>query len=351
MPTWPIAGFDRGLGQFGAGTGTPSPPSNVQLRTSGASLGFNPDGTAYLFEEEIDSPQIDRGEQFTVKHRFKCDYYTGTQIIASLGRGDYQTDSGGNVFRVLSVGLDVDSATKGNTAILSTVSECVSAVVPPDEFSVDAVEFNPALFRHPIFSKTLNYNLPPTPTSPNPSPAELNGFQIISAIYNSVNSGSLPSQSEFTSLLNPQNITDGSVRANASLLLQKLQKNEETFYLAGVKLNFTQFSFVPWDINPGGYIEDPFATSAIPPFFWSRNGDGSDNVFNTLASQVNPQMYGNDTPGAFIFLRLCDNQVFDRTFFKLTSSWIGGPSGSPTLGANYWDTDIYPVGAFNFGGD
>ena len=82
------SGLDRADGSEVNGVqfpGTATPQGVIFVKTpSGAYdvLDFL-DGTATVFEEYPDSPEIERAEQATITHRFICDEYTGGILIRS----------------------------------------------------------------------------------------------------------------------------------------------------------------------------------------------------------------------------------------------------------------------------
>jgi hypothetical protein len=91
-----------------------------------------------------------------------------------------------------------------------------------------------------------------------------------------------------------------------NMLIEKLTKGQETYYLAGLKYTWTRHFYDPQAINRGGYIEQPGGP---------------------LAGYL---------PYDFDWLRNCDRQqpVGTGGVYKVTYSWVGGPSG-------HWDRDLY----------
>lgn len=324
MASFEPNGYDRATGQ-GSLPGTPT-PIGVILTKNGTG--------AFFFEELPDSPTIERGEQTTIVHTVACDPTTGQIVIEGTQRGQILIDSQGNWSKILSATFQYQ---KGDHCIVSITCEGFGGVsfgggvsafdVPPDEFGVETLEFNPSIYRHPRYDDVLNYN-DTTMTPP------VTGQRIIQWIQSAVNAPNISGQTDNATLLNSTNITDSGVLALALELLGKVRQGEETFYLAGFKVTYSAFFFLPVALNPGGYIEDPVASGALPYYFWSLDGSSSNsdsnNCFLAVAEQVAPQFYQD----GISWLRQSDSIVYQRTFFKRTSIWIGGPAGN-------WDAEIY----------
>lgn len=301
MDNFPPNGFNRADGLNGF-SGTPTPEGSRIVKPSTA-----------IFEEMADSPEIERGEQGTIVHRYKCDYQTAKDIIVGNGRGTMLEDSYGNITKVLSSKLEYQ---KGDYCIVSITAESVSFDLPPDEFDVSDAEFNPPLYQHPRYKELREYE-----------PATgMTGIEIINAIQNAINLPQALAQQENAARL--EEIEDEDVFAQAYELLSKMRKGIDTFYLSGYKVVWSKYYFEPVALNPGGYIEDPVSTGALDDYF-CKDGSG-ENIFTFLAGTVNPNVYGD----GISWLRQADNLSYSRTFFKLTMSWVGGPIGQ-------WDADLY----------
>lgn len=308
--SYPPNGLDRATG-LGGLPGTPTPDSAIVVVPG-----------PYYFEELPESPQIERAEQATIVHRFRCDQATGQNLIVGLSRGFIQTDSGGNQTRILSARYDQERADK---CVITTTAEGLNFDVPPDEYGIEVVEFNPDLSRHPKFLPVTQYN------STDQNNAPVFGPQIISQIKTAASQLQLSVQQDGASQLNDFYITDPTVLELAQLLLQKYLQGEETFYLPGLKVTYSSYYWQPPLLSMGGYLEDPVYSGILPAYFWSY--DQTPTGINTLlylAQLVAPVYYGN----GFSSLRLADSVTYQRTWFKLTSQWIMGPYG-------HWDTDIY----------
>jgi hypothetical protein len=317
--TFPNCGFDRATGTNGF-LGTPTPDASLVVVT--------PDGTspnAFIFEEESGSPDIERAEQGTFQHNWKVDQDTGITLIGAISRGYEQEDSSGNSYRVLSARLVQQP---GNQSRFQTTSESLTFDIPPDEFGVEVVEFNPDLCRHPLFLPVTTYNGTSTGGQP------VTGTMIVSLCKNAATQPQLQVMQDSFGAINSSLITDSTVLTLAIALAQKYQQGEDTFYLAGFKVSYSVYNRFPPLLNPGSYIEDPVDSGVLPAFFWSDNQTVTgNNIFTFLASELAPDYYSN----GFSTLRLSDTVVYQRTWFKQTASWIMAPYG-------HWDTDIYSGG-------
>lgn len=143
-------------------------------------------------------------------------------------------------------------------------------------------------------------------------------------------------------------------------ILTKLWRHEDTPYIPCYQVTHSQYFFAPTYLNPGGYIEDP--RGWIPDYFLNPNTNqtlvprgnvnnpfgnldtdpskfwvGGSSIFDAMAN-INPQCYsvtGQFGGGTNIsWLRKSDEIDYQRTWFKVTHTWIGSPIG-------HWDTDLY----------
>lgn len=309
MSLIPPNGFDRADGIDGnAGTAT---PNGTVIQSP---IGF-------FLEEASFSPEIEFGEQATVVHTFYCDPDTAQIILLSNARGTVLIDNSGNYSRVLSTKLNYN---KGLYCTVVVTAEG-TFIVPPDEFSVEAIEFNPSLYRHPRYIDVLNYKGMST------TGQSVTGAQIINLIQGASNFPQVGAQTDATNSINSSLITNNTVLAEALEELSKIQQGFDTFYLAGFRVTYSTYFYQAFQINPGGYIEDPVESGNLPAYFWSDDGTPSgQNIFSALAATVSPVLYGQ----GLSWLRQSDTQSFQRTWFKITSTWIGGPFGQ-------WDEEIY----------
>lgn len=302
-------------------------PSGVVLQINNAGISINGQSLdSIFFEEDPDSPEIERSEQATIVHRFKCDPYTGQVLISSISRGTLFEDQYGNTSRCLSIKYNY---MKGNVVAITITSEALSFDWPIDEFNIEVTELNPGLDRHPRYNDLTYYNRNIVKQANMPNAPELNNtyFSLINDPVNFPGSGSAPS------IKNPYN--------EARELLFKYYKGEEAFYLPGFKIQWAQYFSGPQYLNPGGYIEDPILQGGLPYYFYSANfpqtTDTDTNIFAAMA-EINPQLYVDPRSGSpktsISWLRLCDSMVYNRTWFKVTRTWQGAPVG-------HWDNELY----------
>lgn len=281
-----------------------------------------------FFEEYSDSPELEFAEQCTITHRFRCDLTTGISVQQQYCRGYLMSDSMGNVSRVLSTRLIPDAKSGRQSYTLTVVSEAQSFANPPDEFNIDTIQINPPLEKHPRYP-ALTYQDKKMIRDANVSDYVDVSAQCIA--YLNTLSGSLTDN-----LIYPG--ARSNERAQAMELLLKKQKGEETFYLSGYKITYSQYFWGPQFLNPGGYMEDPF--KVIPAYYWSTtNSDEEDNnnIFAYTTSH-NMNIYPNTTltgpPYGLSWLREEDKFSWVRTWFKKTCTWTGA-----TLGT--WDNELY----------
>ena len=134
----------------------------------------------------------------------------------------------------------------------------------------------------------------------------------------------------------PTQTVDGitsNPRMQAQELAFKLHKAEDSFYLPGFRIQFSQYFSIPIHLNPGGYIEDPIGSGQLPYYFYNtdmpQTANPNNNIFSDMAT-INPAIYG----GGIYWLRLCDTIQYQRTWFRVTSTWQGAPLG-------HWDNELY----------
>ena len=320
--SFPPSCLDRADGEIAAdGTlmlGTPTPANQPQYYSG---------DTSFIFEEDANSPSIERGEQATIVKTFHCDPTTAQILITGLNRGTIQQDSFGDITRILTARLDQERLGKCK---ITVTSESVSFDSPPDQFSAEVMEFNAALFRHPLFLPILNYNVIPGTYNQPVDNTQSIGPAIISAIIQVANQSTQQAANSWQSVIN--NVTNGEIITLANLLQTKYQQGIDSFYLAGYKITWSQFYFLMPEMTPGGYIEDPISSGWLPPYFWSSDASsGGFNQFLAIAEILDLATY----QGGISWLRLADSVQYERTWMKITRQWLGGPSG-------HWDPDLYP---------
>lgn len=382
MAFWLPFGFDRAsdpnnpqlpsqpLGSAGLtkSVGTPQPAGDLNVYN-------DPDGTNV--QEASDSPEIERAEQATFMHKFRTTWRNGVALLASLGRGTFVQDSGyyaagaggtGTIWRVLSSKIQ---AMKGGYAELSVVAESISFDSPPDDYQMVPVELGIDIIKHPRYF----YSLYPSGTDftdlvgvvPNQATRAQVKQSIIRAIQTYRDSPYFPQAGQVTlngivqnSIVNyfiqsliptvlPPSSSETQINVSgdpASLLaiaaaaeiIQKLWNGLDSPYMPGFQVTLTQYFFAPPFENPGGYIESP--VGIVPDYFLSPSQDGSDTIFDQMAA-VNPQCFSADGTDAgdvnISWLRKADEVVYERTWFKVASTWIGSPIG-------HWDAQIFQNG-------
>lgn len=354
MPDLPY-GFDRADG-LSARLGTPTDTSAILVK--------GPDGVltsidSIPIEELPDSPEIERAEQATITHTFRMSWSEALNYIGILGRGLLVEDSFGNVYLILSVNLRHEQA---GTGLFTVVMESKSFDSPPDEFSIVPVELGVNIIKHPRYFYAFfgdGYG----------STTELNNQMVIRLLqdyfdtpsanyrdaiiemlkksegYDSGDGaeGQPPPWNKTTQSYDPSAKVAGTTMAKraAQEIVQKYWRGEETPYLVGYEITFSQYFFVPPTLNPGGYVEDPMteASPQLPEYFFSRvyPWDPTKTIFDYIPV-YNPQCYSSDgTPDGSVnisWLRKADQVEFQRTWFRRTSTWIGSPVG-------FWDVDLY----------
>jgi hypothetical protein len=348
-------GFDRADGIAGR-LGTATPAGAVEVDVSGQT------GTVAEFmpiEELTDSPTIERAEQATLTHKFRMSYDEAMNRIQWLGRGLVREDSFGNVFKLLSASIQHE---KAGTAVLTTVDESISFDSPPDQFSVVPVELGISIIKHPRYFYAFlgdGYG----------SATEQKNQMVIRMLQNYFDNVSAAYRDSLTKKLKESLGTDGAEDAdepgynsedgsfNATLItgtdmakraameiIQKYWRGEETPYIVGYQIIWASFYFRPPYLNPGGYIENPMsdASPQLPDYFSSPNyPPDSATIFDFIAA-INPQSYSSNglSNGAvnISWLRKADDIDYERTWFKISRTWIGSPVG-------FWDTELYSSGA------
>jgi hypothetical protein len=332
--------------------GTPTPIDAYSLSQQGSN---DPNTT---FEEHSDSPQIEFGEQGTVKHSFRMSYQRAISYSLGLKRGTILQDSNGNYSRVLSTSIN---RVKPDMADLIVVAESLMTDdVPPDEFSIDPIEFSPAIQKHPRyfiydpFSAGVAQSGPPS-TIGNPTPYVILTPYDLFLCRNYIQGSEFFTQQNFLQLIgnipnanDPYGSQTTAFKRNvaAQELVQKMLLGIESPYIPAFRVTFSKYFFygqpalgganVNPQLNPGGFIQDP--TDIIPPQYWSVDGSGAafTNILlpiilgGAMDTTLCPTFYNR----GISWLREADSVQFQRTWFRKTSVWIGGPVGQ-------WDPDVY----------
>ncbi len=350
-------GLDRADGLDGR-VGTPTNQDAITIVTP-----FEADAEEITIEELPDSPEIERGEQCTIVHRYRMSWSEGISQISYYGYGTTLTDSYGNVSKVLNARIQHE---KPDNAILTITCESISFDTPPDEFQINESELGVNIIKYPRYFYAFQ-GANPTQEALNQDVIRLlqNYFEntnsayrdtLIFQLYWSLGyfgsldpSGAINREDSF----NPNDIDSNALsctispiagtdfaKAAALEIVQKYWRNEETPYLIGYEIIWSSFYWIPQPLNPGGYVEDPIheATPQLPDFFWSTDSPpGSNNIFQQF-SNFNPQCYSSTgikgDPVVISWLRKSDRMTYQRTWFKLERKWIGTPVG-------FWDADLY----------
>jgi hypothetical protein len=314
--------WDRADGGYTNPLGTATPDDAIIFNYLGVAAKANQ--IVSFFQEASDSPTVEFGEQCTITHKYYVDSNSGKLIQKNYQRGTIMVDSTGiNLSRVLSSVMQPMAKTNGRINILTVISEAKSFSNPPDEFTITPVELNPPLEKHPRY-RALTY---------------FDRFMVRNAnLSDAVDVAQSYEQTiqTMSSSLNPALDEKGQ----AQELLFKKHKGIESFYLSGYKITWTQYFWSPQTINPGAYIEDPFSYSggSIPAYFWDTNQNGSGTNIFAGTQVMNQNMFPNinihDITYGLSWLRQTDEQVLNRTWWRLTKSWVGAPGG-------HWDVEIY----------
>lgn len=357
--TLPPSGLDRTNGLNGF-PGTPQPANTIaQQIATPAPGGVQGDGS--FFEEDPDSPEFDFGEQGTVRHSFECDPGTFQFLIPVLQRGQMQYDSFNDVSRILNTSA---KWLKGNRVKVVTTAEGLNWGIPPDEFSMEPMEINPDLMKHPRWNNS--YVGAGGSIQPGYDGNALTDIQK-GTIRNQLAAQNLASAASlFAIILGSGQNTDPSVSLNndpcgsaifptlagqwtiqqsmAWEIISKYWRGEDSFYLPAIVVTYTTYYYEEEGappMNPGGYIEDPLSASpfVLPYYFWSLDGTPNSADSNNKLQSFAVGNVGNLYSGGVTYLRKADQERYERTWFKRTQTWVGAPTGAS--GYIYWDPDLY----------
>ena len=192
----------------------------------------------------------------------------------------YLSLAGGFGGRFFVEDASVESA-KGSKGTV-TVNYVYLGVVPPEEFALTPFEINPAIERNTFFNALTKPDLQKARSSftAATSKGQTSLDYVITGIAN-------------TTLV--------------SKLIEKWMRGEENFYLFGYTFSHTIYFTSPPAATEGGFIQNPFGSfagyTALSGFSWLRKGD---------------------------------EVAWQNGLWKVTRTWLGGPSGN-------WDTDLYPA--------
>lgn len=327
--------------------------------------------------EDPNSPQIERAEQATITHTFGLSYQEAMDWLAVLHRGTIHAETGPDgwvrYYMVLSASVQ---RKPGRMASLTVVTESKSFDSPPDEFSCVPVELGVDIVKHPryFYAFVGNASMPGTLASGDSvgglgSKTEILNQMVIRLYQDYKDNSSANYRDAIIQMLNyslgdetgsgtsqppawnksteayPTDAfvagTDMAKRAMMEIV-QKYWRGEETPYLVGYEVTWSQYFFRPPFLNPGGYIEDPISEGGLPDYFWSTGWPDVGNDIFFGFDVYNPQSYSVDgTLGGGVnisWLRKADQIDYQRTWFKVTRTWVGSAVG-------FWDVDLYNQGS------
>ncbi len=388
LPNQPL-----GTGGTGSTVGTPSPAGAIITQSSV--------GDVSSVEEDVTSPTLERAEQATCEHTLTMAFDAAKNYIVGLGRGTFVADSFGNIFRILSSkiqSLRADRATLSYVAeSISFDSPPDDYQMIPVELGIDILKhprYSWALLPFAsdqsttvtVGDTTITYQsikqsivrlIQSYRDSPfYPSADQVNGLIQNNIVQQLTNVGDVSNLDVLvpvagydpqTDLISPPrwdgvtaNLPAGNYAyaivsvpvdlsdptdplaiaiAAANEVISKLWRQEDTPYVVGFQVTWTQYYFAPVYENPGGHLENPIGI--VPDYFMSPSQDGSDTIFDFLAA-YNPQCYSQDGLASgdvdVSWLRKADEVEYQRTWFKVTRTWIGSPIG-------HWDSDLYTSGS------
>ena len=313
--------------------GTPLPTTSLFM------VGATTPGLAGTFLEEMPgSPRIERAEQCTCDHTLKLDKTSALTYCLSLARGTIVSDTGANIWRVLSCDYTRDSDLY---ATLHYVMEALSFDSPPDDFELNDVSLDLNIIKHPRYWRWLS----PYASDTNPvalgtlaqsSIAEIKEA-LIRVVQNYIESPFYPSINATTNYIqsnilddiksgnfkvavtntsfdpgqdavepvvwdgNNDDQPDESVNcryylvpcayayqnespngqihmaiAAATELISKLWRQEDTPYIPAYEVVWTQRFFQPIYLNPGAYLEDP--RDVVPGYFMGAPSPNFANI-------------------------------------------------------------------------
>lgn len=370
-------GYDRADGLEDR-MGTPEETGQVKATWPGAPNAGANDPAEMPIEEEQDSPVVENAEQQTITHRF----HGGVNNIATemwgLHRGIIRTDSNGFYCKLLSA---VMQRQPGGHATLQTVEELMSGDTPPDLFECTPVDMGLNIIKHPrYFYAFMGEGLGSATEKANQMVIRLlqDYFENTTAAYrdalhamfrnslqevvanpaNYVGAGPQPPGGKYNSTTGAWDwdmwdnegtpdfpFVSGTAMALAAALeiVTKYWRGEEVPAIPCFQITWTEFSWSPLPMNPGGYVETPI-DGGLPNYFWDTNFPPADTdtwlddgMFALLAD-INPQLYSDSGFAAGVtnisWRREPDVPMRDRTFWAIQHRWIGSPVG-------YWDPDLY----------
>jgi len=332
-------GFSWEDGLNGHG-GTPTPDGAIRVQSGGGITAVDD----VITEEAPDSPEIERANQATMTATKSMSWLEAKNQIQYYGLGTIVEDEFGNIFKVLSARI---KRVKPSMATMTIVAESISFDVPVDEFSIQPVELGLNILKHPRYfyaflgasadeearNQMVIRRLQDYMETTNSQKRDYMVKELKASIGFAGTAGADQPTLSTTSQIAG---TDWAKYA-AMEIIQKYWRGEETPYIVGFDIKWSQYYFIPPFLIPGGFIEDPMteAVPQLPDYFWQQPGGAS--IFDFIASS-NPQCYSSDgTSGGALnisWLRRSDQIEYQRTWFKITRSWFGSPVG-------FWDPQLY----------
>lgn len=360
---------------------------NLGTATGAGQLVYNDSfgGTTIEIQERPDSPQFELAEQETCVHTWSMAYDEAMTRKEYYGRGTVLEDSNGDFWRVLSCSIKTVSG-YAKPVLFSVSSESLSSNLPPDQFEFNPVELGINIIKYPRYFYAFN---PLQSQDADYLNSQILNQQVIRVLQNyfentpsqyrdaltlqlSVSIGypgtvdgsgvAIPDDNIQIDLATGQESDSPTIpgwvtpicgtdlaKAAAIEIIQKYWRNEETPYIVGWEINWYTYYYLPQDLNPGGYIEDPVAEAnpQLPNDCWDTSSTQSDTgssdsqpstIFDSFVS-YNPQCYSQDGtpdgPLVISWLRKADHvDQTQRTWIKIRRQWVGTPIG-------FWDADLY----------
>lgn len=355
MPAIP-SGLDLTDGLNGR-LGTPTPAGAVLVQSRDPVTGLPITDMDSIPPNENPGWRIERAEQATIRRSLNMSFSEAITRLLGTSRGMIKADSFGNITKILSAEV---IRQKGGWAQMDIVEEGMSFDSPPDQFSLQPVELGVDIIKHPryfyAFFGSAGYGGAVEQFNQqvirliqdyreNPNAAYRQAVLKILKDSLAVKTTGTPDEMQ-DYMRNGKKIpgftiygTEMAKRAAIEIII-KLWRGEETPYVVGWMVTHSYFSMRPVYMNPGGYIENPITQSVpqLPDYFFSPAWPpNTTTIFDQLAA-INPQCYSTtgEADGAvnISWLRKADVLDFERTFFKITRTWIGSPIG-------YWDPELY----------
>lgn len=407
--------------------GTPLPTAFLEIYDGSGT------GALTTIQEPPGSPHIEKAEQCTCEHTLKMSWENAIFYWASFNRGTVVTDTDANVWRILSNDITRESEIVGvlhyTMESISFDSPPDDFEIIDSSLDLNIIKhprywwaLSPYISDNSTFTQVGDTKIFYTDIKESiirciqtyidspfyPSATQIQGlFQsnVLSMITLPVGSASGIYQSHYSNasynpaiktidplpwdgvtahkpagncvyyaIPVPVNFTNPSdpitiALAAANELISKLWRQEDTPYIAGYEIQWTQYFFQPVFLNPGGYVEDPRLW--VPEYFLNpfTNGNiiprgnqnavqpvgqpglgnadqdppvspGQSTIFDRL-TLINPQCFSingiSGGPLGFSSLRKADSYRYSRTWFAVTHHWLISPIGK-------WDTDIYTQG-------